>query len=411
MKFPFLFTFIVSAHISIAQVNGPEINSNSNTNTNNTFNSPSLNELREVEIQTIQEDLEFEQQTIEDNKNKDFKKLEKSRSDDFNSLDDNTDGISLTESNISDLSIRMDELLFDIKFNNTRKTPTSEQNRNMINLLKQYEKINNQSFEFNYFTYIAGNYDVEKVDCLKKAEALKPQNTDVHIQLAAYYFIKDDTDSTAMYLQKLVDVNRIDSTALIYGKDLLSSVTDNGVLFTHGFDDSYACAYLQKVENFRNDVTLLPFDFFQSSFFLDRIKKSTLVLSNSKIIDNEYFKYLILNNKNKNIHISVSFPIDYVLLFENSFYIKGLTFILENNQNELINGNINFYESISKNLILNANSDKSKELSVNYLPVLFLLKDWYKSAGNDSKVTELDDLIKKIAIQSGNYEKIKQIKD
>lgn len=406
MKFPFLFTFLVAVHSSIAQVNGPENNSNSNS-----LNStPSLNELREVEIQTIQEDLEFEQNTIEVNKNNDFKKLEKSRGDDFNSFEEKKDGYSSTESNFSELSNKMDDLLFDIKFNNTRKTPTAEQNQKMNNLVKQYEKINNQSFEYNYFTYIAGNYDVEKIEYLKSAEALKPQNTDVQIQLAAYYFIKDKPDSAAIYFQKLVEVNRIDSTALIYGRDLLSSVSDNGVLFTHGFDDSYACAYLQKVENFRNDVTLLPFEFFQSAFFMNRIKGLNVDFKSNKIVDNEYFNTILLNNKNKNIHISVSFPKDYILLFDYPIYTKGLTFILENNKNELINRNIDFYESISKNLMLNANSDKSKQLSVNYLPMLFLLKDYYEEAENVSKVMELDELINKIAIQSGKNEKIEQLK-
>jgi hypothetical protein len=304
----------------------------------------------------------------------------------------------------------MDDLLFDIKFNNTRKTPTAEQNQKMNNLVKQYEKINNQSFEYNYFTYIAGNYDVEKIEYLKSAEALKPQNTDVQIQLAAYYFIKDKPDSAAIYFQKLVEVNRIDSTALIYGRDLLSSVSDNGVLFTHGFDDSYACAYLQKVENFRNDVTLLPFEFFQSTFFMNRIKGLNVYFKSNKIVDNEYFNTILLNNKNKNIHISVSFPKDYILLIDYPIYTKGLTFILENNKNELINRNIDFYESISKNLMLNANSDKSKQLSVNYLPMLFLLKDYYEEAENVSKVMELDELINKIAIQSGKNEKIEQLK-
>jgi hypothetical protein len=164
------------------------------------------------------------------------------------------------------------------------------------------------------------------------------------------------------------------------------------------------------VENYRNDVTLLPFEFFQSAFFMNRIKGLNVDFKSNKIVDNEYFNTILLNNKNKNIHISVSFPKDYILLFDYPIYTKGLTFILENNKNELINRNIDFYESISKNLMLNANSDKSKQLSVNYLPMLFLLKDYYEEAENVSKVMELDELINKIAIQSGKNEKIEQLK-
>ncbi len=404
MKFPFLFTFLVAVHSSIAQVNGLENNSNSNT----LNSSPSLNELREVEIQTIQEDVEIH--TIEGYQDKDINKLKEGSAGGSISDESKTIKHLTSKAEIADLTIRMEDILNAIKYNNTRKTPTADQNQKMNNLVKQYEKINSQSFEYNYYTYKAGNYDVEKIDYLRRAEALKPQNTDVQIQLAAYYFIKDDTDSAAMYLQKLVDVNRIDSTALNYGKDLLASVSENGVLFTHGFDDSYACAYLQKAENYRNDVTLLPFEFFQSAFFLNRIKEVNTEFKSINIIDNEYFNNLLLNNKNKNIHISLSFPKDYILLFEFPIYIKGLTFVIENIQNELINRNIDFYESTAKNLMINANSDKAKQLSVNYLPMLFLLKDYYEESENVSKVMELDGLINKIAIQSGKNEKIEQLK-
>jgi hypothetical protein len=400
MKYLFLFSFFVSVQSTFAQLNGIENNSNSN----NLNTSPNLFESKEVEIPAIQEDLEFDQKTIEVNKSKELKNQDKSRTPSINASEEKADGYTTTIGNFSELSITMDELLFDIKYNNTRKTPSAEQNQRMNKLLKEYEKINKESFEYNYFTYFAGRHDIDNIDYLRKAEALKPQNTDVQIQLAAYYFIKDIPDSAAIYLQKLVDVQRIDSTALIYAKELLSSVSNNGTLITHGFDDSYACAYLQKVQSFRNDVTLLPFEFFQSSFFLNRMKKSNIVVTSNKIIDNEYFNNFILNNKNNNIHISVSFPKDYILLIEIPIYIKGLTFIIENNQNELINENIDFYESITKNLILISDSDKSKQLSVNYLPMLFLLKDYYKSLENVSKVNELEELITRVAVQSGKYE-------
>jgi hypothetical protein len=42
--------------------------------------------------------------------------------------------------------------------------------------------------------------------------------------------------------------------------------------------------------------------------------------------------------------------------------------------------------------------------------MLFLLKDYYEEAENVSKVMELDELINKIAIQSGKNEKIEQLK-
>ncbi len=406
MKFPFLVVFLLSVRMLNAQVNGTEINSNSNSSNN----SPSIIELNEVEIPAIQEDIELQPQIIQENKNKDLKKQEKVRLDNTIANDKEMTGSQGPNADIIDLSIKMDELLNDIKFSNSRKSPTYEQALKMENIVNQYENFNNQSFEFNYFNYIAGNYNVDKVDYLKKAEAIKPQNTDVQIQLAAYYFIKDISDSSALYLQKLVDVNRIDSTALIYAQDLLTSVSQDGYLFTHGFDDSYACAYLQKVENYRNDVTLLPYEFFQSSHFVNRFKNLEILNYENQIVDNEYLKNIVVNNKNKKIHISISFPKEYFYLFQENIYTKGLTFVLDNNENELIADNLNFYQTISKELINNAISEKAKRYSLNYLPVLFYLKDYFESNQDKLAIEEIDKMINQIAVQSNKYNQIKKLK-
>lgn len=404
MKFPFLALFLLSVRMLNAQVNGTEINSNSSNN------SPSIIELNEIEIPAIQEDIELQPQIIQENKNKDLKKQEKVRLDNTIANDIEMTGSQGPNADIIDLSIKMDELLNDIKFSNSRKSPTYEQALKMENIVNQYENFDNQSFEFNYFNYIAGNYNVDKVDYLKKAEAIKPQNTDVQIQLSAYYFIKDIPDSSALYLQKLVDVNRIDSTALIYAQDLLTSVSQDGYLFTHGFDDSYACAYLQKVENYRNDVTLLPFEFLQSSHFVNRFKNLEILNYENQIVDNEYLKNIVINNKNKKIHISISFPKEYFYLFQENIYTKGLTFVLDNNENELIADNLNFYQTISKELINNAISEKAKRYSLNYLPVLFYLKDYFESNQDKLAIEEIDKMINQIAVQSNKYNQIKKLK-
>jgi len=401
MKIHFLFLFLFFVHCLKAQVNGLENNSNSNT----LITSPPQMELKEYEIPALQEDLEelsIEQKDTETRKSIQNTKFENENDKKLKSSD--------KESSVLELSNRMNEILIDVKFNNTRKSPTADQLKKMDKIIQQYKEINDHSFEYNYYSYLVGNYDVEKIDFLKNAEKIKPQNTDVQIQLAAYYLIKDMPDSSAYYLQKLVDVQRIDSVALEYAKDLLASVSENGVLLTHGFDDSYACAYLQKVQNFRNDVVLLPFEFFQSTYFLNHLNPKILENNTSQIIDNEYFKIFVLNNKNNNLHLSLSFPKEYILKISEPIYIKGLSFVFNNDDNQLIGENINFYNSISKSLINNAITEKAKQFSVNYLPVLFFLKEYHNSMGNLELVLELEDLINKISIQSNKYDIIQQIK-
>ncbi len=405
MKIHFLILFLFFVNCLKGQVNGLENNSNSISNSNTLITSPPQMETKEYEIPAVQEDIEeksFEQKETEPRKSIQNSKFENETDKKLKS--------GYEESSVLELSNKMNEILIDVKFNNTRKSPTSDQLKKMNKIIQQYKEINDHSFEYNYYSYLIGNYDVEKFHFLKNAEKIKPQNTDVQIQLAAYYLIKDIPDSSAYYLQKLVDVQRIDSVALEYGKDLLSSVSENGVLLTHGFDDSYACAYLQKVHNFRNDVVLLPFEFFQSTYFSNHLSQNIVENNLNQIIDNEYFKIFVLNNKNNNLHLSLSFPKEYILKISEPIYIKGLSFVFNNNDNQLITENINFYNSISKSIINNAITEKAKQFSVNYLPVLFFLKEYHNSLGNFELVLELDDLINKISIQSNKYNLIEQIK-
>jgi hypothetical protein len=405
MKIHFLIVFLFFVHCLKAQVNGLENNSNSISNSNAINASPPQMESEEYEIPALQEDLEemsIEQKDSETRKSIQTTKFENETNKNLTSSDN--------QSSVLELSNKMNEILIDVKFNNTRKSPTTDQLKKMDKIIQQYKEINDQSFEYNYYSYLVSNYDVEKIDFLKNAEKIKPQNTDVQIQLAAYYLIKDIRDSSAYYLQKLVDVQRIDSVALEYAKDLLSSVSENGILITHGFDDSYACAYLQKVQNFRNDVVLLPFEFFQSTYFSNHLNQNIVENNVNQIIDNEYFKIFVLNNKNNNLHLSLSFPKEYIIKISEPIYIKGLSFVFNNNDNQLISDNINFYNSISKSFINNAITEKAKQFSVNYLPVLFFLKEYHTSIGNLVVVSELDDLINKISIQSNKYDIIQQIK-
>lgn len=401
MKIHFLFLFLFFVECLKAQVNGLENNSNSNT----LITSPPQMELKEYEIPALQEDLE--EKSIEQKDTETRKSIQNTK---FENENDKKLKSSDKESSVLELSNRMNDILIDVKFNNTRKSPTADQLKKMDNIIQQYKEINDHSFEYNYYSYLVGNYDVEKIDFLKNAEKIKPQNTDVQIQLAAYYLIKDIPDSSANYLQKLVDVQRIDSVALEYAKDLLASVSENGILLTHGFDDSYACAYLQKVQNFRNDVVLLPFEFFQSTYFSNHLNQNIVKNNSNQIIDNEYFKIFVSNNKNNNLHLSLSFPKEYIIKISEPIYIKGLSFVFNNIDNQLIGENINFYNSISKSFINNAITEKAKQFSVNYLPVLFFLKEYHNSMGNLELVLELDDLINKISVQSNKYDIIQQIK-
>jgi hypothetical protein len=67
---------------------------------------------------------------------------------------------------------------------------------------------------------------------------------------------------------------------LEYGKNLLDSCDPNGVLFTGSHADTAGAWYLQYVENFRKDITVVPIGLLNESWFLKILMKGNRIYKN-----------------------------------------------------------------------------------------------------------------------------------
>ena len=155
----------------------------------------------------------------------------------------------------------------------SQRSPSLGQQVEMDQAVDYFEVTSPNSFEFHYFKYVSGNYDVSLVKHLEEAEAIRPDNADVQVQMAAYNMIKRNKDSAIGYLDKLKAAGRLTENILHYAEDILLSVPKNGVLITHGFDDSYATWYKQKTSDIRKDVTIISLDFMQSDHYRALLKE------------------------------------------------------------------------------------------------------------------------------------------
>lgn len=293
----------------------------------------------------------------------------------------------------------------------TQRTPSYEQQTEMNQAVDYFQKNAPNSFEYHYFKYVSGNYDISLIDDLRKAEKIRPENADVSVQMAAYHIISNNDDSTLLYLEKLIKIGRLNPQVIKYAEDLLISVPENGTLITHGFDDTYAVVYQQLKNKIRTDIRLVSLDFMQSETYRNQLVEEKYILPESAIINIDYLKNLCALNSKKKIGLSSTIPKEYLQEIIGSLYITGLVYEYHT---ETFN---NYYRNdelwnylLKKEVINNATDDKSRQLSANYIPMLLQLRKVYTDDSDDNKWKDVDETLNRIGVQCNKYEQVQQLK-
>ncbi len=292
----------------------------------------------------------------------------------------------------------------------TSRTPTLEQQAEMNTAIDYYKLNAPESFEYHYFTYIAGNYNLDLIMHLEKAKELKPTNSDVIVQMAAYHTIISDTNASANELSQLVQMGKIESDVLTYDNALLNSVSTNGVLLTHGFDDAFGSLYLQQNNNVRNDVKIVSLDLMQSKVYRDSLQKDGFQMPNSQIVDVQFFQDFCAQNQSKNLNLSMTFPKPYLQPQINQLEVQGLVYVFKDPSKSMATENQKIWKtfSLSKSFE-NVNTEKGKQLTANYLPMLFYLRDLYEKQNKKNEIPPIDKAIEKIGIQTNKLKQIQTI--
>lgn len=293
----------------------------------------------------------------------------------------------------------------------TSRSPSELQQIQMNQAVTYFEQNAPGSFESHYFKYVSGNYDTDLYSDLKAAEAIRPENSDVHVQMAGYFMIEDDADSALIYIDKLRESNRLTDNVIDYSGDILRSVSDEGALITHGFDDSYGTYYAQNSAGVRSDVTLISLDFLQSDTYKEELKEKGYDLPKSEVVDVDYLAEFCALNVDKNLSISLTTPKEYFQAIQDKLYVVGLVF--EYHVDSFDNFSRNDYlwnNSMEKGVIMNPIDEKGKQLSANYLPMLLHLRRVYQITGEDEKMKEVDEVSDRVSVQCRKYEQVQKVK-
>lgn len=290
------------------------------------------------------------------------------------------------------------------------RTPSVEQQFEMSQMIDFYKLNAPESFEYHYFTYTAGNYNLELLPHLEKAKSLKPTNSDVIVQMAAYYTIISDTISASKELSQLVEMGKIETDVLTYDNILLTSVSTNGVLLTHGFDDAFGSFYLQQNKSIRKDVKIVSLDLMQSKAYRDSLQKDGFDLPVSTVIDVSFFQNFCAQNQSKNLNISLTFPKPYLQPLINELEVQGLVYVFKSGTGNSAVQNQQIWKSINlSKAIESVHTEKGKQLTANYLPMLFYLRDLYENQNKKNEIPPIDKAIEKIGIQTNKLKQIQAI--
>jgi len=296
-------------------------------------------------------------------------------------------------------------------YQRTQRSPNEYQQKSMDDAVDYFESNAPNTFEYHYFYYVSGNYNLDRVDHLFEAQKLKPENSDVILHLGGYYIIKSETAPGLKMIEKLIKNGRLTQSNMHYATDLLTSVQKNGVLITHGFEDTYAAWYVQNSMNFRKDVKIVSLDFLQSEEYRTSLQKDGLNLPDQEIIDNNYLSQFCSINESQGIAISLTTPKEYFVPIQNKLFVVGLVFIYSN---EPIN---NFYKNellwnveMKKELLKSANNEKSKKMLSNYLPMLLQMRQTYQLKSDVQKLNSIDESIDKLGAMCNKYEQVQKIK-
>jgi hypothetical protein len=189
-----------------------------------------------------------------------------------------------------------------------------------------------ESFEANYVMYWdsgLGNSDEKN---LKKAYELRPNDPRVLLDYLILSELKRDKLMFTNTAKKLFEMNRMPVGAINWAYNVLTEVSENGIVFTAGDNDTYALWITQEGMNYRKDVTVINTSLIQMGDYRSKIFTekgiSPFNWAPESMSEHAIFQHIFSNSVNIPVHVSTSASgqfNDSIIL--DHLYLTGLTYI------------------------------------------------------------------------------------
>lgn len=372
--------------------------------------APKRDSVEEKEIISNDKDLDDNKDVLESEIGT-KKKTERSRNYKALEAEPVSSGAASVEQTIQTESTNFSYYKSQSKTQTQQRSPTEFQQSQMNSAVSYFETNAPESFEYHYYKYLSGNYNTDLYIHLQAAEKLKPNNADVQVQMTAYHMIYNSKSEALKYLNKLVENKRLLQSVIVYGEDVLRSVPTNGILITHGFDDTYGVWYAQMKNGVREDITIISLDLLQSSKYVEMLKAKGLLFPKTEVIDVAFLNQFCSMNVAENLSIALTTPKEYFKPILANVYLSGLVFEYKTSTYDNFWRNEKLWnDELKKKLVDNSIDEKGRGLSSNYLPMLFQMRKVYHQMEKTEKVKEMDAAIDKIGAQTNKYQQVQKMK-
>lgn len=188
------------------------------------------------------------------------------------------------------------------------------------------------TFEGNYIMYWNGKLGENDEKYLIKAFEFRPEDPRVLLDYLIKSELERDTATFSKVAKKLYEINRMPSGALNWAYNVLTEVSENGIVFTAGDNDTYALWIVQEAMNYRKDVTVINSYMIQVDDYRGKLFKekglAPLEMDKKNPGSTAFFKQIFENNAKIPVHVATSAS----GLFTDStitdnLYLTGLTYI------------------------------------------------------------------------------------
>jgi hypothetical protein len=280
----------------------------------------------------------------------------------------------------------------------TQRTYSESQEDELNDLLRDLSAQSPASFESLLFYYENGQYDLNRSPALLKAAEMNPNDLELRKQMVIFYFLMQKTDELRKTLIDVFNAKIYPNAILNYGIDVLNSVPKNGILFTHGTEDSFGVLYAQRILKKREDVFIICLDWLNSPQLRTNLTANGYKLPLSNFIDINYLGKLCSLNQDKNIALALTIPKEYFIPIINKLYISGLVLQYKEIPTDNARNNEILWRTILEKKLIKT---KDHDLVLNYLPMMAQLSRLYESDNQATQKVEMDKEISEVVRSRG----------
>ncbi len=292
------------------------------------------------------------------------------------------------------------------------KTITPSQQQELDDILNEMKNKIPGSFEYNIAVYLNGKHNTLLVPYLIKASELNSSSLDVVEQYVAYYAIIGNDAKLKEYVTKHRKVSKYEAFIDEYAYNLLQSIDNNAVLFTHGVMDTYPVYNQQLSQKVNTGVEIINVDYLNSEEYRKNISKKLGVTFSYN--GNNYTAAFEIASKlkaTKSVYFSNAFSKAELKKHEKELSLEGLALKYGDITTDVPKAELLWANKFKKTQLEKTSmlDDYAKKMANNYLPILLTVYKFYTAANKTKEAQVVKALSAKIAKINGNEKQVSEL--